>query len=312
MDSARWIVMTSQAKLFTIVACVLVFATILDTIALSRSAQINEPTCIWKEGTLIVVVPCQKGVVVAADTRITDQKGNTSDGFRKLRPLGQHGVFAIAGVTVTVENSNELNPLELERSADFHDLVQEYFARRDTTALGDTPELFCGSISCLYLKLLANMSRQHAREAASEFQGRLFSMVVVTKGRNAISRCAFDGYLEEKFPAVGCRVEVVELPVGPYFVGRIEVAAELQSGKRKIFDVLRQDETIRPFLLRPANEDVSLESAVQFAQKMIRATSEMAHHLNVAATVGPCVDCALVHRDSGVEWITLSSKPPSE
>ncbi len=260
------------------------------------------------KGTLIVVVPCQEGIIVAADTRLTNEKGLVSDCFRKLRPVGNDGVFAIAGNTLTAPKSDERSPIDVKPTADFHDLMQGYFSKTDLSDSADDPNRLCKDISALYASLLGKMSREQAKEAASESQGILFSMVVVAGNRNGISRWLFRGYFEEKHPLVGCRVEVETLPEGPYFVGRTEVAAEIRNGNRKLFDGLRQDKTIRSFLANPPIATVLPNRALKFAQRMILETSKMGCHLDVPHTVGPQADCALVALDGGVKWLVRVSK----
>ena len=246
------------------------------------------------QGTLIITIPTEDGMLVASDKLLTIRHSGQADGHvdgtEKVRLLSPTAAVGFAGLIGMAGNPAEAdNPGEHLFAVDF---AKYYFI---TNRVDDfDPQKFADSMSEQVSNYFAHLSWKYD---VSKDPGCVFLVFRATPARERRTFMAYlaFGQSETNLTVTSTHfAEAVQRDRDPARVmafGQPDVPLELEHGTDPRFDDLRNNWMIAKFLPKPPlAKDVGLADAELFAQSLMAAASERTILLNTNAGIGSNID----------------------
>lgn len=317
-----------------IISKVLIFT--LTTVLNVQAQKI--PSVSTGTGTLIVAVPTRDGLIVCADKRVHFKQGNgigntvteyNDDSIVKVRQLGKHVMFAIAGLTrfkegspkisfvpttntsilgsttsLTSLTSSTLRLQIIDSETNLHRVIQDYYKYHDL----DKIENSWNGLGWELKSKIAPIEKKASNEdlffqipvfyldSAGHLKGRLFQRVLYSQ------TMTYEVYSE---PYSDSTFTIAK----PLLFGSPELFEELRKDQNDDFNHLRDEPVLLPFLSEPWSvRDVSKQMAIKFAKTLIEATHRFGKRLKPNTEVSLECDCMILEPGVGAREITQSDE----
>lgn len=273
-------------KKLTLILCVL-------TLMLNKQCY-SDTVTEFQKGTLILIVPCEEGILVCADKRIYRPSSGNDDNFEKIIKVDTYNGFAIVGAPIVWRNKIKI--------FDVFDLLKEILRKEkisDSTVFWNN---LMNSIKSEYINSVLNAPYIDWPE--SEFPQKNYILFEVIffhyddQDKPKMSLLQFR-YIKQINPIV--EVNVFDLSVKGSFsaFGSGHVILELQNGNKTEFDYLRNDSKLNKVLKnKVVATELNLEDAIYFCTQMIMASHIMYNLVSeIDAHIGPTYDLLLLGRN---------------
>lgn len=245
-----------------------------------------------EQGTLVVAVPVDIGLVACADKRLFNAEASTfTDNFVKVRRAGPNAVFAATHTVGFYDRKRKLTAF------DAFDVVQDYV---DKNPYRNDKDFWDGLKVAILQRMLTYLSSQPYAiwpETDSANRGLLFNLIFYAmNGGKPYSQTVKVLYEKKKTPVVTVMPPVAELLTSPVLAGKgRDVLKYLDRTPSAASDpmIMRFDE--RTF----SASSTTTSDAVDFARKLFTITSTAVPQ----AQVSPTFDCALIDRTSGFRMV---------
>lgn len=247
--------------------------------------------------TLLVLIQTSDGLVVCADKRAYNRVRGATDNDTKIVQLGKRAGFALSGARAV------LNPKDFRKEFDFEDVVRECFTKMNVEDMDRHWD----------------MLQEALTNAVAVFSKRVGPGDVPPDGSSSNSLNAlYFFYIDQtgviRIMQFECKrlmnsqrsIEVTRTNLEPHFFadGQVEVLTELLRGHDERFNDIRMDPSYRRRLVQSYNKTISANEAVQFAQQIIRITSERHHLISTSPSlVSTNYDCIILTKDNGFTWL---------
>lgn len=262
-----------------LLACVV--ATLLAaTLSIAQSDQL--------QGTLVVAVPVDVGLVVCADKRLNNaEAGSFRDDFVKVRRAGPDAVFAVTHTVGFYDRKSQ------KLAFDAFKTVQDYV---EANPFSNTKPFWDGLKVAILQQMFTYLSgRPHATwpETDTANRGLLFNLIFysISNGQ-PYSQTVKVLYEKKKTPVVTVMPPFAELVTSPKLSGK-------GRNVMKYLDrspIIANDPAIRKFDERAFTVTTTRTSdAVEFSRKLFSLASTAVPE----AHVSPTFDCALLERTAG-------------
>lgn len=252
------------------------------------------------KGTLIVIVPAKKGIVVCSDKRIYRKSIGDVDTMNKLIKIGNNSAFAVVGAPIVWHSGRKI--------FDVFDIVKNFFNRKEIIDADTTwtkiqtvlTETFKDSI----------LSLNYSDWPESEYPQKnyvLFEIIFFhhsLSGAGSMSLIQFT-YVKQQEPIYKANVYALSAKGSFTAFGSGHVIMELQNGHDKRFDKFRNNSKLKPFLnnsLIP--KEIHTDDAKYFAQKMIQISSANYSLVSeIDGHISPNCNCAILDSKNGFIWL---------
>lgn len=241
-----------------------------------------------EQGTLVVAVPVDVGLVACADKRLFNADAGTfTDTFVKVRKAGTNAVFAATHTVGFYDRKSKL------MAFDAFDVVQDYL---DQNPFLNNKQFFDGLKLAITQRIFTYLTGQPYAswpETDTANRGLLFNLIFysINNGR-PYSQTIKVLYEKKRTPVVNVMPPVAELIDSPTLAGKGREVLKFLDRSPSIANdpaILKFDE--RVFRVSTTNTT----DAIEFARKLFALTSTSVPHAQVSATF----DCALLDRTTG-------------
>lgn len=261
-------------------------------------------------GTLIVVVPCQEGLVICADRLGTNAKAGTTTEIQKLFQIGPAAAFAATGTT-TLQDLNDdsfqydvckiIDEFFREQQFDYKSPLAQALAKHLTNRFNN----FFWKFTHLPLPKLIVEDKEYRH-----FFRLIFCYLDGNESAKVnVGDFFYDSEIEQFKLGINPVTEDELKGIAPMVFGDRVVFDELRNQTDKRFDKARNDPTIKRFITgKAAAGEVTEKEALQFAKKLILISSKMTPVISgKPTTIGEVVDCGIIRIGKGFEWICQRS-----
>jgi len=253
----------------------------------------------FQKGTLVLIVPCDEGILVCADKRIYRPSSGNDDNFEKIIKVDTYNGFAIVGAPIVWRNKIKI--------FDVFNYLNERLRKEkisDSTAFWNN---LMSSIRSEYINSVLNAPYSDWPESQYPQKNYILFEVVFfhydDRNNPKMSLLQFR-YIKQMNPIV--EVNVYDLSVKGSFsaFGSGHVILELQNGNKTEFDYLRNDPRLNKILKnKVAATELNLEDAIYFCTQMIMASHNMYNLVSeIDAHIGPTYDLLLLGRN-GLKYL---------
>lgn len=259
-------------------------------------------------GTYVIATSTREGVVICADKRLsTEAHVPVTDGFVKIRQIGQQGIYSATGhfILTHKRNISFLNPTFIDFDLFSH--IDDYFRNQNTVKLEDAWAILgkdiANSLQKIEPEVLNVLFPPKSEERTFIFQTLFCYFDQQHNLKGEFLSCTLD-QRERRF-----YVTLTPLPDKqfhtslPMTMGATAVYLEILSGTDKRFNDLRADKSLKAFVSGtiPINK-MTADKAALLSKRLIQLTSERVHLLDPVSQVSPNSDCALLSYKQGVKW----------
>lgn len=276
-------------------------------------SQIKIEGIVGASGTLVVGLSTKRGLLVCADKRTYDYLRGDLDAEVKITELTPQAVSTSTGTgtfyDILTDRLTNQQSLRLAFNAD--EVTRDYFLKNE---FNDMKEFWQGLAQALieqFEKFLYARPYNFWPESGNPPDNALFQLGIfyLDKSKSPAASYIRFCYIKDRTPII--KIYKVDEPkdsfslVKPMMLGNTAVYNELMSGRDQRFDDIRSDKLISYFLKdRPPVKTVTVETALDFARRFIKLTSERTHLIeNSAFHVGPTTDCILLGYKDGLKWL---------
>lgn len=275
---------------------------------------------IAQSGTLIVVIPTREGLVICGDKRShNEENGTISDTTIKVRRLDDSTVYLATGIVYRSHLGSFLGNFDLFA------IVESWYQSHATTNLFSTetrvqepplsglrftinPNPWEDLKRQLENKLSSSRGYQFLNQTNSFFE-ILFLRINDTGEPVARGVVHPNGLFSSVLYGEPDNIDLKKAE--PILLGSREVYIELKEGNSEVFNDLRANPFLKPFLGNwRLREEVTPNEALAFEHTIIEATNERGQKLNDKIHVSKECNCALLSYKMGFKWISTEDYPP--
>jgi hypothetical protein len=247
-------------------------------------------------GTLVIVVPCDGGAIIAADRRQSDSAGAFADTRTKIHELGRNrGYFAMTGKTVAgvSPTGDGLNRIDAAVQ------IEEYFRRMDARNLSASHAGFSAFLHDLALRMMAVVDQGAIAEVLHSSSRQIFQVVLLVRNEKVLEGHVFRVSLVPHAAVIEPMVEHDRYgdqfaQAEPWFWGEMAFVDAIRTAQAPPFAQDRELPVVKVFLAGHSVEGVSEETAIEFARTMVSLTSARLPLLGRKPTVSPTFDYRFV------------------
>lgn len=259
--------------------------------------------CIIGNGTLVTVVPSDKGTIFCADQREWNPLEGAKDGVKKIYFIGDTAGYAISGVDAisTIENSRLVPHFSVTHT------VNHFFEQPANILLSHT-----------VLQRFAETFAREFKDASDLYNSKIQAPPGATD--DVVTEIDFvylnllDAVEVERFEFhTDGQVTLDEFSGKQFVTGQTDVTLRIirpqQFADVRFSDLLGDPRIGRVWLQGTPGYPTkpSVEDVLYFSHLLIKATHERSTYLsNSPVMVGSTCDCAIVEPETGIRWLEES------
>jgi hypothetical protein len=273
--------------------------TIFTQNAWAQGAQdLQRDKAIFGNGTLIMIVPTIKGILICADKRIYRESTGNKDTMHKIVQLGPNSAFAVSGAPIVTQRNTGRMLFNV------FDIVEGIFQGRDIVDTTQTWNNLQEKLKQAFKEsVLALEYKDWPESQYPQKNYILFEILFFHPGadrRPHISLLQFR-YIKQPNPIVEAQTYNVTVKGSFSAFGSGHVIMELQSGTDKRFDDIRNNAKIRKFLLNLVEpKNVTVKDAMYFSKRIIEVSSSRYNLVtDIDGHISPNCDCAILRNKGG-------------
>ena len=246
------------------------------------------------KGTLIIIVPCDEGILVCADKRIYRSSRGNDDNFNKIIRIDNYNGFAICGAPIVSRNNVEI--------FNVFDILNKKLEKEKISDNIEYWNHLCDSIRSAFISTALNApyidwpESQFPQNNYILFQIIFFHFNVHNDPKMFLLQFR---YIKQINPII--EVNVYDLSVIGSFssFGSSHVILELQNGNKPEFDYLRNDPKLSMILKnKVTSKELNLKDAINFCSQMIIASNKMYSLVSkIDGHIGPTFDLLLLSKN---------------
>jgi len=305
-----------QIRLKSILPMTLIFISIF----LTQSLNADDELVVCK-GTLAGMVSCKEGVVLIADTRITNALGRF-DTFQKIRPIKSCGMFVVENLTMSIQyHSNDPTPIfAQERRFDINEIIDDFFNENDPKNIDQNINQLKEILSDYTQKTILPKLKYNDYGVLVNNATPLYQVIIfIINHNNNFTGYKIMAHLTSPFLELLNSEELLtstitpNMSVEPFkkeffkkvipcFYGNNQVANEILDGEDSRFNDVRKDPDIVSIRRNISKDKLSRKQAIRYLKKIIKVSSDRLPIFDIPP-VSSTSDCAILTPTKGFRWI---------
>lgn len=258
-------------------------------------------------GTLILAIPCQEGIVIAAD-RLAADVGTANIVYERkilgIKPRSFKHAPAIFGVTGMASLNNKTHNLHFNAQR----AVSNFYAGKDPAKTAELLQKLAAKISNDFYSSAKGVTDKTFTDQGFLIGDNLFNVIVLYTDRSAIrgirgAALEFSILQNTQLGAKMINVHDGELEKKHVHAFGIKNIVDGILGNDSRFEIERQNPIVSSVLNHTPTE-VPMEKAIEIARFLIKISSEKISEVYQGpGGISPDADIAIILPSKGVKWI---------
>jgi len=248
----------------------------------------------FEKGTLVLLVPCDEGILVCADKRFYRPSTGVHDNFNKLIKVNDSSGYAVLGAVTAWRNNWKIFDVK-----EILNPILETSSITDNNYISDSIET---SLKYEFSNSVLNTPFEFWPESQFPEKSHVLFEVIFFHYNNLknpkLSKLKFR-YIKELEPIIETVILPISINSSFSAYGSDKVIFELQNGNNFLFDFLRKDDRLKPILSNQvAPSQLKLDDAIYFCEQMIKSSNKMYSYVSdIDGRVGPTFDLLLIGKE---------------